>query len=94
MGGSPTDHPDRYRIGSPVETVPVAVPQVLVNGARDFWTATALRYYEAAKAAGADIRIVEAPGSGHFEMIDPGSSTWPLVREAALELLNSASTPR
>ena len=31
--------------------------------------------------------LVEAPESGHFEMIDPGSTTWPLVRDAALALI-------
>ena len=87
MGGSPEEYPDRYRLGSPVETVPLEVPQVLVNGGRDDWTATAMRYYEAAVAAGAEVRIVEAPDSGHFEMIDPDSTTWPLVRRSALDLL-------
>ena len=94
MGGSPADHPERYRIGSPVETVPVNVPQRLVNGGRDpFWTSIALRYVEAAKAAGADIRVIDAPESGHFEMIDPDSTTWPLVRDAALDLLENTPSP-
>ena len=89
MGGSPEAHPERYAIASPATTVPAGVPQVLVNGARDFWTTTAMRYFEAAESAGADVRIVEAAESGHFEMIDPGSSSWPLARDAALELLRA-----
>ena len=31
--------------------------------------------------------IVEAPGAGHFELVDPRSATWPLVLEAVQELL-------
>ncbi len=88
MGGSPDAFPERYAVGSPVERVPVDVPQILINGRYDaFWTEIAMSYFEAANAAGARIRVIEADASGHFEMIDPGSSTWPLVRDAALELL-------
>jgi hypothetical protein len=45
------------------------------------------RYFEAAKAAGDDVRAVEAPESGHFEMIDPDSTSWPLVVGALRDLL-------
>ena len=91
MGGSPEQYPERYRLGSPVETVPVHVPQRLVNGGRDpFWTSIANRYVKAARAAGADLRVIDAPESGHFEMIDPSSTTWPLVRDAARELLEDS----
>jgi len=34
--------------------------------------------------------MIEATESGHFEMIDPDSSTWPLVLEATRELLGKA----
>ncbi len=88
MGGGPTEFPERYRAGSPPELPPMAVPQILINGLRDpFWSSVAKRYLEAALKAGAEARLIEAPESGHFEMIDPGSTTWPLVRDAARELV-------
>ncbi len=88
MGGSPEAFPERYAAGSPVELVPLAVPQLLVIGQLDRnWAPVGRRYFESAKSKGADIRVIEAPESGHFEMIDPSTSTWPLIRDAARELV-------
>ena len=89
MGGGPDALPERYAAGSPAQLVPLDTPQILLNGVHDSsWTPVAVRYIEAARAAGAtSLRVVEAPDSGHFEMIDPSSSTWPLVLDAARDLL-------
>ena len=88
MGGAPEEFPERYGAGSPVELVPLDVPQLLVIGRHDrSWAPVGRRYFEAAKAEGADVRVIDAEESGHFEMIDPSTSTWPLVRDAAKELL-------
>jgi acetyl esterase/lipase len=88
MGGSPTEHPARYAIASGTEIAPIGLPQILVIGHHDKnWKGIGYRYYEAAKAKNDDVRAIEALESGHFEMIDPNSSTWPLVIDAARELL-------
>lgn len=88
LGGSPESQPERYAMGSPMNLVPLGVPQTLVlGGYDDNWTPVGRRYFDRAKAAGDDVRLVEAPESGHFEMIDPRSTTWPLVRDALRELL-------
>jgi acetyl esterase/lipase len=92
MGGSPDAFADRYQAGAPTLLVPLDVPQILINGGRDpFWSSIALRYLDAARAAGADVVLTEAPESGHFEMLDPQSTTWPLVREAVLQLINDSA---
>jgi hypothetical protein len=53
------------------------------------WGPAGRAYYEAAMADGrAPVTFVDAPESGHFEMIAPWSSTWPLVIEA-LERLSA-----
>jgi acetyl esterase/lipase len=94
MGGSPAEVPDRYRQGSPAELVPLGLPQVLINGGRDpFWSSVAMRYFDAAEASGDLVRVTVAPESGHFEMLDPASTTWPTVRDAALELLELGAEP-
>ena len=92
VGGSPEEVPAHYAQASLVELVPLGLPQILINGKYDYdWAPIGVRYFEAAKAVGDDVRLIEAPESGHFELIDPASSTWPIVRDAALELLGSGS---
>ena len=92
MGGSPERFPERYRVASPPELVPLDVPQRIVIGLHDrSWGPVGRRYFEAARAAGDDVELFEAKESGHFEMVDPGSTTWPLVRDGALELLGGAA---
>ena len=90
MGGAPEQFPDRYRVGSPAELAPFGVPQRLIIGRHDTaWAPVGRRYYEAVKGSGDDVHVIEAEDSGHFEMIDPSTSTWPLVRDAVLEMLGS-----
>ena len=91
MGGSPSQFPDRYRWGDPMQIAPDGVRQVLIVGKLDVdWAPSGLRYFRSATARGDDIKLIDATESGHFEVIDPDSSTWPVVLEAAKELLGSA----
>ncbi len=88
MGGSPLQYPERYAVASMMALTPVALPQWLVIGKFDAdWAMVGERYFNAATAAGDNVRLIEAKHSGHFEMIDPDSTTWPLVAGAAMELL-------
>jgi acetyl esterase/lipase len=80
MGGSPEDYPERYTLASGTERLPLGVPQYIVIGEHDAdWAPVGHRYVEAAKQAGEIPNVIIASESGHFEMIDPDSSTWPLV---------------
>jgi len=83
MGGSPSDQPGRYASASPMRLAPIAVPQLLVIGAHDKnWGPIGRAYYARARAAGdTAVHMVEAPASGHFEMIAPATTTWPIVIE-------------
>jgi acetyl esterase/lipase len=92
VGGRPENLPERYAEVSGTRFVPLGLPQTLVLGGLDTsWAPVGRRYLEAALRAGDDVRLVEAPESGHFEMIDPDSSTWPLVRDALSDLLRRAA---
>jgi acetyl esterase/lipase len=88
LGGSPETFPDRYRWTDPVRIDPGSVPQIVVVGRYDdTWSPPARAYARKAASRGDDVTLIEAAESGHFEMIDPDSSTWPLVRDAAGRLL-------
>jgi acetyl esterase/lipase len=90
LGGSPQDLPDRYRSASPIELVPLGVAQRVLHGTNDDVVPLEIsrRYVAAAKKSGDDSKLIEVPGAGHFELIDPQSSAWPVVKEAVLELVN------
>jgi acetyl esterase/lipase len=88
MGGSPEEVPERYAYGSVTNRIPRSTPQIAVVGKYDeTWRPVGVRYAKAAAAQGAPIEVIDAPESGHFEMIDPDSTTWPLVLNAAKRLL-------
>lgn len=87
MGGGPEEFPDRYRLADPMRFPSGSGPQVIIVGRHDeTWTPPARRYFGHAERRGDDVRLIEAPVSGHFELIDPGSSAWPLVLGAARDL--------
>jgi acetyl esterase/lipase len=84
LGGLPDEVPETYRLASPRERLPLAVPVRCLH-ARDDDTVPFTQsadYVRAAQAAGADAVLVEVSG-GHFGVIDPAAPAW----QAALDLL-------
>jgi acetyl esterase/lipase len=77
---------------SPAELVPLGLPQVLVHGERDQNVPLEVTraYAERARAAGDSVDVVSVAECGHFELIDPRSAAWPVVRDAVLGGLSSA----
>jgi acetyl esterase/lipase len=73
MGGTPGEFPDRYALVSPMERLPLGVPQVLIWGERDAVATHALfaPYEEKAKAAGDAVTSVTVPGAGHHDLMSP-----------------------
>jgi acetyl esterase/lipase len=83
LGGTPVKLPARYDVASPIERLPIGVPQLLVHGDADDSVPIELsRRYAARAAEGGDpCELVELPGCGHFEHLDPTSHAWRVVRE-------------
>lgn len=86
LGGSPEERPERYRDGSPIELLPLGVPQAFFTG-RMFATHAA-PYEKAMKNAGDTVDVSANPSAGHFVFIDPQSDVWPQVLRAVRRLLS------
>ncbi len=92
MGGAPQAVADRYETGSPRALLPLGVPQVLFHGDRDRLVPVDLSedYGRAAQRAGDSASLRVLPGADHFDLIDPRSEAWPLVRAELLSLDSSS----
>jgi acetyl esterase/lipase len=73
LGGPPDAIPHRLATASPYELLPLGVPQLLVHGVDDPNVPIELsrRYAERARNYGDPLDLLEMPGTGHFELIDP-----------------------
>jgi len=89
LGGSPAEVTERYRVASPIERLPLGLPQYLVHGTDDPIVPFEIseRYTLRAKEEGDDAQLVPIDGAGHFELIDPRSVAWPSVAGAVLNIL-------
>ena len=88
--------PKHFADGSPLELLPLGVPQLVIHGTEDESVPyeMSLRYVE---AAAGEAELVTLEGVGHFEPIDPLSSEWPQVRSAIERFLatpGSGAPPR
>ena len=89
LGGSPEEVPERYDLASPIELLPLGVPQRLVHGDLDDTVPCGMSrdYQAAAQAKGDDAVMAALPGAGHFELIDPHAPEWATVLQAVRQLL-------
>jgi acetyl esterase/lipase len=83
LGGSPDRVPQRYEAASPMELLPIPVPQRVVHGTADNLVPFEMsqRFAKASKNA----KLIPLPGIGHFELIDPRSQVWPTIQQNILE---------
>jgi hypothetical protein len=88
IGGTPSQYPDRYDAGSPIELLPTGTRQVLVHGTVDnvVLVSQSENFVERAKEVGEHPTLVKLDGVGHFELIDPESEEWSAVIGAVLSL--------
>jgi pimeloyl-ACP methyl ester carboxylesterase len=88
LRGTPGEVPVRYEQASPVELLPLGVPQRHIHGSLDEIVPvryvqqyiTVARHHDPAR-----LDIVEH--AGHFELVVPTAPAWPLVKEAVLKLM-------
>jgi acetyl esterase/lipase len=77
---------EHFAEGSPLELLPLGVPQIVIHGTEDDGVPYAMseRYVE---AAGNEAELVTLEGSGHFEPIDPLASEFAHTVAAVQRLL-------
>jgi acetyl esterase/lipase len=87
MGASPEKAPERYRAGDPGELVPLNVPQWLLQGTNDDQIPPQLpgRWAERGRKLGETVTVNMIPGADHFDVVDPESKAWPVVRGAIVK---------
>jgi len=83
MGGLPDEVPERYALADPAALPAPRVQVTLVHGTDD--DSVPLAMSQAFKAG----RLIEIPGAGHFDLIDPQSFAWPRVLSVLSGLLSA-----
>ena len=93
MGGTPRDHPDRYKQGNPGDLLPFNIPQLLIQGDQDGQIPPTLpaRWAHLSRSLGDAPIVTIIPGADHFDVVDPDSKAWPLVLASVKKLLPPAS---
>ena len=84
MGGMPAAVPERYLQASPMQLLPLQIPQRLVQGAKDpiVPVSQATDYVTLAKSKGDAAEVVLLPDAGHFDLVAPQSPVWPEIVKA------------
>lgn len=87
LGGMPEDHPDRYRIASPIEHLPVGSAVTAVHGTEDRTVdpIQSRSYVDAALAAGDPARLHLLEGVGHGDFGNVDSPAWQAAEQVILE---------
>ncbi|MFG2714893.1 alpha/beta hydrolase family protein [Streptomyces goshikiensis] len=83
LGGGPEEVPGRYGAADPAGLLPSGAAQLLVHGTADAFVPVGVSrgYARAARAAGDRVDLVELPGGGHFDVLDPAGAAWRTVVE-------------
>jgi len=76
LGGGPDEVPERYAVADPAALTPPSVPVTVLHGTADDRVPVQM-----SRASGIG-RLIELPGAGHFDLIDPHSPYWPRVLTA------------
>ena len=86
LGGTPNDVPDHYREADPMELKIPQARQWLIHGTDDDTVPVEFsrEYAQQKKKSGERAELIEIPGCGHFELIDPDSAAFQKVRATVL----------
>lgn len=88
LGGPPDRVPDQYKRADPMQISVKEVEQVLFHGLLDDTVPPdfSRAYVARKKQEQENVWLVEIPGIGHDELIDPRTAEWKLVEDMVLRL--------
>ncbi len=92
LRGKPGEVPDHYREADPMSlSIPQARQWLIHGSADDVVPPDFSRDYVSAKKKRPgkekeDVHLLEIPGAGHFDVIDPRTRAWKQIEDAVLEL--------
>ncbi|HEX8744469.1 MAG TPA: alpha/beta fold hydrolase [Thermoleophilaceae bacterium] len=83
LGGRPEEVPERYAAADPIRLLPLGKPMLIVHGPGDetLPVERSRAYFEAARAAGDPVKLVEPHPGNHLIHIDPRSEAWRVVAD-------------
>ncbi len=95
LGGSSTDHPERYAAADPVSRIETRLPVRIVHGSRDDVVPLnqSDTYVAAARAAGQDVAVTVVDAD-HMEVIEPVHRAFEALVVALDEILATVATRR
>lgn len=81
MGAAPEERPEAYAIADPLQQLPTGSRVLLVHGDADDRVPVqqSRTYLSAAIAAGDRCELLQLPGVGHFDLIDPRTQSWEAI---------------
>lgn len=82
----------RYKQASPIDLLPLEVPQVLIYGQADQVVPSVIgqKYAAVAKQKGEEVQLLVVPDTAHHEYIVPNTVAWAAMRDALFKLLSLA----
>jgi acetyl esterase/lipase len=86
LGGGSRDVPEHYRAASPLNLLPLGVPQTLLFGDEDKMVPGRLftLYVQQAKAKGDRVEVINVPNTGHFDFLMPGAESEKILFQTLL----------
>jgi acetyl esterase/lipase len=87
LGGSPEEHPDRYRAADVVSSLPSTTPIIVIHGDQDPYVPVEMS--RDLPVAGSGVEYIELAGIEHFGLIDPRSPAYPVVLETVRRVSSS-----
>jgi acetyl esterase/lipase len=85
LGCDPKQCDDRYRAASPMDLLPLPVPQALIHGTED--DVVPFEFSERFVKASRNAELIPLRGAGHFTLIDPRAKEWSVVLESIVKPL-------